>query len=540
MFRRIALIIIVGLSFSQISTVYACSGYPYFGLSDLPSADILAKVTVIETDDRGYSAVVQVEEYYKGEGEEFLTIMRYSPALQSVSSVRGYSTGCLYSGVGSRLYEDAEMYIGLQPNGDGTYSDYIGGSAHFYAIDGIVTYQEGITEGFALEWDDPLESTESELIDLMLEVGERDTPLEPTPNRYPLSRFLNITTEDGTRYQLNPDRSISLMNDENLIAQSPDGAHLALREDDTSIMLNFAYSSPSQGITVTGQNAKFTNDSNFVAVWDDTQLSLYAFSNVEQEIYGQAMGLYTLAELDTDNITNLVWSADSSTLAWQETEGIYRWNINEQAEPISLDINIEQVELSAISTYGRYVKTLYPSQDWEWYDTQTNTTLEQNQLISFDEQYVINTTLVMNENASCSIPLQANCPIIMNGTPQRPDFTFQVDNTLYTIFCDEEANCHFYRTLLEPYMVVSSYSSGPYPIIPVISLAYDQSYNIIALVSNDYEIHFGLSSPNQSLEDRNYVDLSDEVDSPIVSISWGQPTFYEYDVMQQTLYLPND
>lgn len=82
------------------SPVYACSGYPYFGADDLPDADVLVKATVVDADDSGHNAVLKVEEYYKGSGSRFVTVMRYPPALRTGALIRGYDTGCLYSGQG--------------------------------------------------------------------------------------------------------------------------------------------------------------------------------------------------------------------------------------------------------------------------------------------------------------------------------------------------------------------------------------------------------------------------------------------------------
>ncbi len=158
----------------QASNVWACSGFPYFGVSDLPTMDLLVRATVIDTDDRGYNAIIRVEDYYKGEGQRLLTVMRYPVALSSGALVRGYDTSCLYAGRGDRWVKGSQGYFGLRTNGDGTFTDENGGTAHFYPHNGVIQYQEGATEGYAVEMDDPNTISEDELIKLMLAAGGRD------------------------------------------------------------------------------------------------------------------------------------------------------------------------------------------------------------------------------------------------------------------------------------------------------------------------------------------------------------------------------
>ena len=74
MLKRLCLLIGYVMLFAAITPLntVACSGYPYFGVEDLPEMELLVRATVIDADDRGYSAVIRVEEYYKGEGPKLL------------------------------------------------------------------------------------------------------------------------------------------------------------------------------------------------------------------------------------------------------------------------------------------------------------------------------------------------------------------------------------------------------------------------------------------------------------------------------------
>ena len=46
---------------------------------------------------------------------------------------------------------------------------------------------------------------------------------------------LMVTTENGTRYQVNPDRSVTPVDAETAIAISPDDAHVVVRADEETL-----------------------------------------------------------------------------------------------------------------------------------------------------------------------------------------------------------------------------------------------------------------------------------------------------------------
>ena len=246
MLRRLFLLpgfLLLIAALSPLMTM-ACSGYPYFGVDDLPTMELLVRATVIDADDRGYNAVIQVEEYYKGEGPRLLTVARYNVGLETGRGVRGYDTGCLYTGRGHEWRPGSTGYFGLYRSLIETYSDYYSGSAHFYIWDGQLTYQEGATEGYALEWDAPKTMSEEDFIAKLLEAGGRDAPVAPTIDgvvRYPLMRYLMITTENGTRYQVNPDRTVTPVLEDSAIAISPDDAHVVVRADESTLAFYYVW-----------------------------------------------------------------------------------------------------------------------------------------------------------------------------------------------------------------------------------------------------------------------------------------------------------
>ena len=89
------------------------------------------RATVLEVDDRGFSAILKVHEYYKGEGPEWLAVVRYPVGLQTARRVRGYPTApCLYAGYARytlRCNQFSVQAFGLlrpkSSNGDGTFTD---------------------------------------------------------------------------------------------------------------------------------------------------------------------------------------------------------------------------------------------------------------------------------------------------------------------------------------------------------------------------------------------------------------------------------
>ena len=71
-FATLPILIILGTTVS-----FACSGPSPFDFADLPLMDVWVRAAVIDVDDRGYSAILRVHEYYKGEGPALLAVVRF-------------------------------------------------------------------------------------------------------------------------------------------------------------------------------------------------------------------------------------------------------------------------------------------------------------------------------------------------------------------------------------------------------------------------------------------------------------------------------
>ncbi len=551
----------------QFSSVWACSGYPYFGIDDLPTMDLLVRATVIDADDRGYSAVIYVEEYYKGSGPRLLTVMRHPVALQSGAGIRGYDTSCLYSGVGSDYWmAGTRGYFGLKPNDDGTFTDYNGGSAHFYPVNGEIGYQEGATEGFAVELDDALSMSESEFIDLLLETGGRVDPVLPDETeiqRYPLMRWLDITTESGTRYQINPDRSVRQLPEDYPIAISPDGAHTAFLVGDDTIAFRYIWTTYSdtnwRGVAldpelltpleVAGQAVRFTSDSNFAAVWDAEQITIVILSNREEWSvfetgYGRGLRVDQIAHIpltapEDGTLPVVQWSADGTTLAWHDGAGISLWNVFDASAPTHLDVDAGNA-LIDVSQHGRYVRYGTPT-DWTLLDTQTDTRYPMT-IVSPDERFLGIVESAEEATADCAPPLRSGCMVHIPALPWiEGEHTTRIyspyrENLIIRATCPAETpdTCYYDGVSWTPAIGATSRVGGRllgFDLTDLRQIAYDPQYSQPALVIGDYMIALWFYGNHVLTEPRYqpYLDLlrlDAQLDSPIAHIAWGQPVFY--------------
>ena len=123
---------------------------------------------------------------------------------------------------------DDFRYLGLSANGNGTYS-----------IRSVYSPKGGIVE-FYSENEGNVTLLVDEFDALLLELSGQSEPTKPRSNPNPLMRFLNITTESGERYRLNPDRSVTRLDPAKYpFAISNDGTHVMFHLDDGE--LGFQY-----------------------------------------------------------------------------------------------------------------------------------------------------------------------------------------------------------------------------------------------------------------------------------------------------------
>ena len=548
---------------------HTCRETPRFRTEDLDEMDLLVRATVMDVDDRGYSAVIHVADYYKGEGPKLLTVSRYNVGLETGNDVRGYDTGCLFSGRGHIWRAGATGYFGLSRSPFGTYTDYDGGSAHFYVWDEMITYRDVATEDFAQTWDATEDISEEDLIARMLKAGGREAPIAATIDqvlRYPLRRYLMITTENGTRYRVNPDRSVSPVELETVRFISPDDAHVALRVDNETMGFYFVWPfgyTPQhyeQMTKVAGRDLRFSNDSNMVAVWDESQLAVYLFRNKgpgDFLYWGVGMQMDLIANAPLQSVvgrpTTVEWSADSSTIAWQDDSGIWRWDLYEDAEAslIASENDIEGSRLLDLSASGRFVR-YGAAGGWTLFDSHTRHAHE-NALASPGDRHLIFVNSAAkpindwHETERCKPPLRENCAVYI-GTKDAKTITvfpYQME-LLGLVACDTD--CFVWATSWHP--AIEHDKTGMHDrryigdtISDLRQIAYDPTYNQPAILRGEYRIEFGFYESSyyedeEKLQSLDYLHLAGEVDSPIASIEWGQPIFYDTFMLTATEHLP--
>lgn len=560
MSRLPALLLLCYALLSLPPRAFACVQIPSPNdIKHITGYDLVVAADVLEVDDAGIGAILQAHRYLKGHGGEYLAIMPYPPALQIAGRLRWYHTGCLYTGQFLENWrQDDFVYVWLKSNGDGTYS-----RGPFYrAQRGIVDFHfEGADASLPI----------AEFEQLLLERSQQPTASEPASNPYPLMRFLNITTESGERYRLNPDRTLTRLDPaRDPIAISHDGTHIMFRLAETVLVFQYLAHSkkpvapwiepanselrnagryPSEGRfaengwlhAVKGRHGVFSPDSNLVAIQDDARIAVHLFSSVS--LYGPAAGFGHRMAMEeiasfgaawrlTDLGRNLVWSGNSKAIAFQDKRGIWIWNMLVDKEPQFVTSTAADQHLIELSASGRFLRfgnqtswTLVDALLGEtWQDTLV--TPDESRLARFVFERAEDHIRQHKQRQKCAIP-RSDCPIeillsaeIGIGSRELP----------MDVFWHEP----YQLGLAFPAGVASvswSLSLGRLPNLKPVGLAYlpltrvfeyDADFDQPAFAFEDSKIGLNV----REMYGYDAVDLSKYLDSPIVDLDWGQPIFY--------------
>ncbi len=550
--KLVVICCLVVLSVVYATPAAACSGWSEFFVQDFEYMDLIVHAKVLEADDRGFNAVLQVDSYFKGVGSEYLAVERYPAALQTTKTARDYDTSCLYSGGGEQWIAGSEGYFALDNNENGTYTDgasNYSGTPHFYEESGQVEFYD--YEDFKNEQYERRSLPVAKFESVLLQYGGKEKPIEPVPNAYPLKRFLTITTESGKRYQLNPDRSVTWLDPETSpLAVSNDGSHVVFSMDDSQIGFQYLWlTKPDENridyaplTAQAGIAGEFSPDSNFVAVQEAKNITVYLFDNYERGGYGQRMTMRVIGGKSADWLASgddfpLVWSADSSTIAYQDTEGIWIWDIFESAEPQLVVKQSDGLRLLDISNSGRYVRYQQGDQ-WLLLEVPTGELFEnaiatpnESNLIYVQQEYPEGTPDVNRKGETsreCQAPLSQSCPIYLTTWQKTFSYFWYNNNQIAIVSCDSE-NCYVVITPIDLAIGNVKYQSYTERIIGLFdALDYDITYGKPAVAVNGYTLQFGFYADWFRDDDRlDSVDLSGALDSPIVKLEWGLPLFYE-------------
>ena len=566
------LLLAIGVFAASIAS--ACMGPAPYDYANMPEMDFWVRATVMDVDDRGFSAILKVQKYYKGEGPEWLAVVRYPVGLETARRVRGYpTTPCLYAGYGTRLRLGRDGYYGLSSNGDGTFTDQLYNAAHYFFVDGEMDgdYYVDDPDGYM----ELIFLTELEFVARLLEIGGRDEAVKPDQSeesRYPLMRYLLVTLEDGARLQVNPDRSLSLLGVDDPIAISPDGAHTIYREGGDTLVFNYIWGEGfmpkdfRDQIRKPGRFAEFSPDSNMVAVWDDEHLAVYIYrgNGVPNEL-GRFARLTPEFDASADSNNNvggdlmLRWNAESSTVIWQDASGIWRWNLFEEAAPtlIPCPHQREACALIGLSRSGRFVG--YRSDaELHLFDSQLQKT-HHNAVVAPNENNVItfepdrDRLWDWKRGTSCHAPMNKNCAAMRTYSKGSfiSSFPYQME-LMGSVFCGDSDGCWVLGQPWHPSRVNDAGFAGGREIDVSMhrlrQIAYDPFYDQPAVLRGDYQIEFDFYSSGYfegwldidetDFAQLDFLNLEGIVDSPIASIEWGQPIFYDTFMLTATEYLP--
>ena len=573
--RWIILLICLGIQAAESPLpAFACQGPAPYDFAHIPEMDLWVRATVLDADSRGFSAILRVHEYYKGAGPALLAVVRYPVGLETAGRVRGYATRpCLYAGHGTRLQRERHGYYGLSSNGDGTYTDLLYNAAHYFFIDGEMDGDYYVDDPDA--YMKQIVLTEAEFTAHLLEVGARGAPVAPESaaiERYPLMRYLQVTLENGQRYHVNPDRSVSMLGEDDPIAISPDGAHTIYREGDDTLVFNYIWGKHympedfRDEISKPGQAAVFSPDSNMVAVWDDKHIAIYIYQG-----YGvpHELGRFARSDLERNASTDsnyevsgdlvISWSAESSTVVWQDASGIWRWNLFEDAAPefVPCPPRRQACAFIGVSRSGRFV-SLRSDAELHLFDSQMQKT-HQNAVVAPNENIVITFEADRDQlwewkrATSCRAPMNENCAAMLTYSEGSftSSFPYQME-LMGSVYCGDYDGCWVLGQPWHPSRDVDSGYAGGREIgvstYKLRQIAYDPFYDQPAVLRGDYQIEFDFYSSGYiegwleltelDFARLDYVNLEGIVDSPIASIEWGQPIFYDTFMLTATEYLP--
>ena len=154
----------------------------------------------------------------------------------------------------------------------------------------------------------------------------------------------------------------------------------------------------------------------------------------------------------------------------------------------------------------------------------------------------------------CRAPLDENCANrrLYPDQSQLSEFAYVME-LIGSVYCDENARCDVRGSSWHPSTTLTGagYSGGRMIdsiMVDVRQIAYDPFYGQPAVLRGDFQIEFkfyasDLFKIRRELDESylarlDYLNLEGTVDSPIASIEWGQPIFYDTFMLTATEYLP--
>ena len=558
--RKLLIILIICIAvLAMAPSAFACSGVGRY-FEYIANYDTIVAATVMDVDDVGIGTVLKVDRYFKGAGDGYLAIMQHPPALQHAGHIRRYDTGCTYAARRPRTWQKNDFgYLGLSANSDGTYSR----GTLYSPQDGFVEFYSKNEGDYPGDVTLPVEEFEQ----LLLVLSGKSQTTEALSNPYPLMRFLNITTESGKRYRLNPDRSVTWLDSARYpMAISNDGSHVMFQLDDGElgfqylglmkkpfIPIGLGRAGPAGGTAlsdgglssdgwldpVKGSFGKFSPNSDFVIVQEETRLAIYLFYSTGglpgadvgfgYNMTKQKVASFNVSWLSRAEQQPLVWSADSKVIAFQDKQGIWLWKVLEESEPQLVVPDDEGQQLLELSYSGRYLR-FGNDASWTLLDDHTGESWTDT-LISPDESRLIEIRIeladedsvsadVVQRRKHCSVPL-SRCPLVISAAT--PRFIFWHDPGYVGLVFSTRLESFPWKYSLERLKCRCSGRIYGEELPTIIAFAFDEAYRQPVFAFEETNIGFDFDSWISF----DSIDLGEYLDSPIAGLEWGQPIFYE-------------
>lgn len=352
--RIILVIVLVLLAFAGLpggmpKPALACSGSPISFDESYKNSDIFVKANVVEVDDLGQNAIVEVERYYKGgAGAEYIILWR-----QPVSETIRYSRGNIGGGECGLLLEPLRRGNTVYFMGTRTYAGAYRSSST-WEIQYFVYRNPGDTAPIFKKTQAGIEYQELKESELQKYIRDRIGSIPVAPNLklpYPRLAPLLITTRDQKQYILPVDTLQLVSYDEifprnsifdsfdpfgrdkrrcvgtNCTAYAPDRTEYfaPMDELENCKSINTVYQaivySPSGGFALWDQGKIFFGCKRFAL----------ATLNTDKENSADALAIYAQ------------WSPDGRKLAYNDLKGLWLWEEGRKTENPRLIIPFEKV-----------------------------------------------------------------------------------------------------------------------------------------------------------------------------------------------------
>ncbi len=313
--------------------------------------------------------------------------------------------------------------------------------------------------------------------------------------------------------------------------------------------------------TILADDVMFSPDSRYILAWYQSKLTIYAIDRYPiSEGIGYTPALLPMWEMAletsiTQTYEDIVghgnWSADSQSITYWDAEGLKWIDLRKMVIPDLIAENTAD-DIPPLLEFvggGQYIR--YGTQsEWVLVDLANDIVLDDTLVISDGTQFFSispethpSNTLkehileqsgcldifTTTDDGSCfltTVGLSEGCKPPFMGCSHNIPLTegFEVqqiywlpDNLLSVFMCDVEDTSLCLTTHGRAYgapPVEDAVQTNAYEI--------DIIYHQIAWVFDDYILTFG-NDPSNSY---NNIDLSDQLDSPVVSLEWGEPLWY--------------